>query len=100
MTKKWTKRISERYGKSLKNNNHSQGGNMIHCSTIEERVHMVSLMVAQPAHGVVSQLSRTYRVSRQSLYRWRDTGVRALEEALGHQMMTKKQPGSLQTLVL
>jgi hypothetical protein len=73
---------------------------MIHCSTIEERVHMVSLMLAQPAHGVVSQLSRTYQVSRQSLYRWRDTGVRALEEALRQQMMTKKQPGSLQTLVL
>lgn len=73
---------------------------MIHCRTVEERVHMVSQMLAQPAHGLVSQLSRAHRVSRQTLYRWTATGVRALEEALGRPVMAKKKTASLQILVL
>ena len=73
---------------------------MIHCSTIEERVHLVSQMLAQPPHGLVSQLSRAHQVSRQTLYRWTATGVRALEEALGSQMMVTKKTASLPTLVL
>ena len=37
---------------------------MIHCSTVQERIEMVSQMVANPSHGLVSQLSRTHEVSR------------------------------------
>ena len=73
---------------------------MIHCSTVEERVHMVSQLLAQPTHGLVSQLSYTHHVSRQTLYRWTATGIRALEEALGGPVRTKKPPASLHTLVL
>ena len=73
---------------------------MNHCSTVEERVHMVSQIVAQPTHGVVSQLSHAHHVSRQTLYRWTAIGVRALEEALGSQVMAKKKTASLHTLVL
>src|SRR5947209_1500538 len=73
---------------------------MINCSTVEERVHMVSQMLAQPTHGLVSQLSQAHHVSRQTLYRWTATGVRALEEALGSQVMAKKKTASPHTLVL
>jgi hypothetical protein len=39
---------------------------MIHCSAVEERVHLISQILAQPTHGLVSQLSRTHQVSRQT----------------------------------
>ena len=73
---------------------------MIHCSTVQERIEMVSRMVANPSHGLVSQLSRTHDVSRQTLYRWTARGVRALEEALGGGVVAAKQTASVQTLVL
>lgn len=73
---------------------------MIHCSTVEERVHMISQMLAQPTHGLVSQLSRTHQVSRQTLYRWSATGRQALEEALGKQVVPMKQDLSVPPLVL
>ena len=73
---------------------------MIHCSTVQERIEMVSQMVANPSHGLVSQLSRTHDVSRQTLYRWTARGVRALEEALGGGVVAAKQTASVQTLVL
>ncbi|HEY1351935.1 MAG TPA: hypothetical protein VGF67_20130 [Ktedonobacteraceae bacterium] len=61
---------------------------------------MVSQMVAQPRHGLVSQLSRTHLVSRQTLYRWAAAGVQALEEALGGQVRKPKKTTSLPILVL
>ena len=73
---------------------------MIHCSTIEERVNMISHLLAQPTHGLVSQLSRTHQVSRQTLYRWSATGRKALEEALGKKVLPMKQTTSVATLVL
>jgi hypothetical protein len=73
---------------------------MIHCSTVEERVHMISQMLAQPTHGLVSQLSRAHQVSRQTLYRWSATGRQALEEALGKQVVPMKQSTSVPTLIL
>src|SRR5258708_27152112 len=73
---------------------------MIHCSTVEERVHIISQMLAQPTHGLVSQLSRTHQVSRQTLYRWSATGRQALEEALGKHVLPKKPGTSVSTLVL
>ncbi len=73
---------------------------MNHCSTIEERIHMVSQIVAQPTHELVSQLSRAHRVSRQTLYRWSEIGRQALQEALGTKIKPMKRPASLPTLVL
>jgi hypothetical protein len=74
---------------------------MIHCSTIEERVHMVSQMLGKHDHGLVTQLSRTYGVSRQTLYRWTTTGARALATALGMPLLSKKpMPLAAQVLTL
>lgn len=61
---------------------------------------MVSQMLAEPTHGLVSQLSRTQGVSRQTLYRWAETGRRALAEALGSHAQVSKQLPSLHSLVL
>ncbi len=56
---------------------------MHHCSTAEQRVQWVSqLLVPQPPHGLAHQLSRSHEVSRQTLYRWQEKGVRALQAAL------------------
>ncbi len=73
---------------------------MIHGSTIEERVHMISQMLAEPSHGLVSQLSRTHQVSRQTLYRWLASGRQALQEALGKKMVSSKPSASVATRVL
>jgi hypothetical protein len=73
---------------------------MIHCSTIEERIHMVSQILGQPTHGLISQLSRTHQISRQTLYRWSATGRQALEEVLGTPALPRKQPTAVPTLVL
>lgn len=60
---------------------------------------MVSHMVGNPEQGLVTQVSRLYNVSRQTLYRWTATGAQALEAALGSPLLTKKPP-SLPALVL
>lgn len=73
---------------------------MNHCSTIEERVSMVSQMLARPSHGVVSQLSRSAHVSRQTLYRWQAMGRQALEEALGKPSAPVNHIPSVPVLVL
>jgi hypothetical protein len=73
---------------------------MTHCSTVEERIRMISQILAQPTHGLVSQLSRTHQVSRQTLYRWSAIGRQALEEALGKPALPRKQTSSVPTLVL
>lgn len=73
---------------------------MNHCSTIEERIRMVSQILAQPTHGLVSQLSRTHQVSRQTLYRWSATGRQALEEALGKPVLPMKPRTPVPILVL
>jgi hypothetical protein len=68
------KRLPEREGEQVKNITVQRRGNRIHWSTVEERVRMISQMVAQSTHGLVSQLSRIHQVSRQTLYRWSATG--------------------------
>jgi hypothetical protein len=73
---------------------------MNHCSTVQERVSMVSQMLANPIHGQVSQLGRVHQVSRQTLYRWAATGRQALEEALGHQLSPPKQNEAISLVVL
>ncbi len=61
---------------------------------------MISQIMAQPTHGLISQLSRVHQVSRQTLYRWLATGRQALEEALGKPVVSRKRATSLPTLVL
>src|SRR5713226_5780583 len=73
---------------------------MNHCSTVQERVSMVSQMLANPMYGLVSQLGRSHQVSRQTLYRWAATGRQALEEALGHQLLPPKQNEAISLVVL
>lgn len=73
---------------------------MNHCSTVEERVSIVSQMLARPTHGLVIQLSRTYQVSRQTLYRWEAIGRQALEEALEKKVLPVKHTLSVPILVL
>jgi len=73
---------------------------MKHCSTVQQRVSMVSQMLANPIHGQVSPLSRAHRVARQTLYRWAATGRQALEEALGEHFVPPKQNEELSLVVL
>lgn len=55
----------------------------IHSSTVSERVHWVSELIAgEASYGVVSQMSRKYEVSRQTLYSWKAKGHQALQEVL------------------
>src|SRR5258706_7779288 len=73
---------------------------MNHCSTVEERVSMVSQLLARPTHGLVMQLSRSYQVSGQTWYRWEAGGRRALEGALEQKISPVKHTCSVPLLVL
>ena len=73
---------------------------MNHCSTVQERVNMVSQMLATSRYGLVSHLGRSHQVSRQTLYRWAATGRQALEEALGQQLVPPKQHEAISFVVL
>ena len=54
-----------------------------HSSTPSQRVQWVSELLAQEGrYGVVSQMSRSHEVSRQTLYTWKGKGQAALEGAL------------------
>ncbi len=54
-----------------------------HSSTVSQRVHWVSALLAgEASYGVVSQMSRKYEVSRQTFYSWKAKGQQALQEAL------------------
>ncbi len=56
---------------------------MNHCSTAQQRSEWISqLLVPEPAHGLLSQLSRTHQISRQTLYRWKVKGAQARHSAL------------------
>ncbi|HEY6407029.1 MAG TPA: hypothetical protein VIY29_06145 [Ktedonobacteraceae bacterium] len=73
---------------------------MNQCSTVQERVSMVSQLLANPTYGLVSQWGRAPQVSRQTLYRWAATGRQALEEALGHPLLPPKPNEAISPLVL
>jgi transposase-like protein len=74
---------------------------MHHCSTVEQKVQWISqLLVPEPAHGLVSQLSRTHEVSRQTLYRWKEKGAQALEAALEIRQTPPKRTMQVQEQVL
>jgi hypothetical protein len=54
----------------------------IYSSTMSQRIRHISALVAhEGTYGVVSQLSRSQQVSRQTLYSWKQKGYRALEAA-------------------
>ena len=53
-----------------------------HSSTASQRIHWVSQLLAhEGTYGEISQMSRSQRVSRQTLYAWKEKGQRALEAA-------------------
>jgi transposase len=53
-----------------------------HSSTASQRAYGVSELIAhEGSYGVVSQMSRHFQVSRQTLYSWKGKGQRALEAA-------------------
>lgn len=68
----------------------------LHSSTASQRAHWVSQLIAEEGtYGVVSQLSRSQQVSRQSLYTWKAKGEQALEAALEP---SHPQPGAADRL--
>lgn len=74
---------------------------MNHCSIVAERVQWVSqLLVAERPHGLISELSRTHQISRQTLYRWKEKGAHALQTALGSKPLAATSTQSIQELVL
>src|SRR5713226_1134990 len=74
---------------------------MHHCSTAQQRSEWISqLLVPEPAHGLVSQLSRTHQISRQTLYRWKVKGAHALQAALETSQVPAKRTMQVQEQVL
>ena len=74
-----------------------------HSSTASQRVPMVSQLLAHAGtYGEISQMSRSRRVSRQTLYTWKEKGQRALEAAFGppKQQARAAKPVDLQRAVL
>jgi transposase-like protein len=57
-------------------------------------------LVPEPAQGLVSQLSRTHQVSRQTLYRWKVKGAQALQAALETSHIPTKKTTHVQEQVL
>jgi transposase-like protein len=54
-----------------------------HSSTVSQRVQWISqLIAASGSYGILSQMSREYEVSRQTLYRWKAKGLSGLQAAL------------------
>lgn len=53
-----------------------------HCSTVNQRVEVVSRLIAhQGSYGEVTQVSQQMGTSRQTLYSWKSRGQQALERA-------------------
>jgi transposase-like protein len=72
-----------------------------HSSTVSQRAHWVSELLAQEgSYGVVSQMSRRYEISRQTLYRWKAKGQRALEAAFEAGKPQLEATGRLERAVL
>jgi hypothetical protein len=74
-----------------------------HSSTASQRAQWVSQMLAHEAtYGEISQMSRSQRVSRQTLYAWKEKGQRALEAAFvpNQPQVRVAKPVDLQRAVL
>ena len=74
---------------------------MHHCSTVQQRSQLVSQLLADTRqHGLVSQLSRDYQVSRQTLYRWKAKVEEAIQEALSPDAPKSQRKVHIQRAVL
>ncbi len=72
-----------------------------HCSTPSQRVQWVSeLLVQEGTYGVVSQMSRSHDVSRQTLYTWKGKGRAALEAALARKQEPSESDQQLERAIL
>lgn len=64
-----------------------------HSSTPRQRAYWVSKLVAsEGTYGVVSQMSRDYQVSRQTLYSWKERGQSVLEAASSRGRCNVRRP--------
>jgi hypothetical protein len=72
-----------------------------HCSTLSQRVQWVSQLLAhEGSYGVVSQMSRSHEVSRQTLYTWKGKGQAALEGALSGKQEPAQSDQQLERAIL
>ncbi len=72
-----------------------------HSSTPSQRAYWVSKLVAsEGTYGEVSQISRNYQVSRQTLYSWKERGQRALEAAFEPRKVRREAAQQLDRAVL
>jgi hypothetical protein len=72
-----------------------------HSSTPSQRVQWVSELLAQEGrYGVVSQMSRSHDVSRQTLYTWKGKGQAALEAALACKQEPSESDQQLERAIL
>ncbi len=72
-----------------------------HSSTPSQRVQWVSKLLTQEGrYGVVSQMSRSHDVSRQTLYTWKGKGQAALEAALAPKQEPSESCQQLERAVL
>ncbi len=72
-----------------------------HCSTASQRVRWVSQLLAhEGSYGVVSQMSRSQEVSRQTLYSWKGKGQAALEGALAPKQEPAESDQPLERAIL
>lgn len=53
---------------------------MQHCSTPEQRIEWVINLLTRSSYGLISQYSREYQISRQTLYRWKQKAEQALKD--------------------
>ena len=72
-----------------------------HSSTVTQRVQWVSQVIAsEGSYGMVSQMSRQYEVSRQTLYSWKAKGYSSLQAALEPSQPPTKRTVQLERAVL
>jgi transposase-like protein len=72
-----------------------------HCSTTEQRVRLVSELIANEGkYGTVSAVSSHYRVSRETLYTWKRTGRQALKAVFTAEEQVRAEEISLERAVL
>jgi hypothetical protein len=58
------------------------------------------LLAASRQHGLVSQLSRDYQISRQTLYRWKEKVEEAIQEAFSPDATKSQRKVHIQRAVL
>jgi hypothetical protein len=72
-----------------------------HCSTTDQRVQMVSELIANSGrYGVVSSMSSRDGISRQSLYSWKEKGKEVLRGVFSPRQEPGEQDLSLERAVL